>query len=139
MPDEYFFDSAEAALRRFPDELWVAKGKPKLWVKLYESHGISVWRDLAYGLLRLQTKEGVAEGTSQVTLGKVSVVKTGQTVEVYAPKEEFEISPEEDTLELELEEEVELGREESERADGTGHRGEGTKPEFKRRPRREES
>jgi hypothetical protein len=138
MPDEYFFDSAEAALRRFPDELWVAKGKPKLWVKLYEAHGISVWRDLAYGLLRLQTKEGVAEGTSQVTLGKVSVVKTGQTVEVYAPKEELEVSPEEDTLELDLEEEVEMGKEQ-EGLDGPGPREEATKTELKERARREKS
>lgn len=118
MPEEYFFDSAEAALRRFPDELWVAKGKPKLWVKLYEAKGITVWRDLAYGLLRLQTKEGVAEGAKQVTLGKVSVIKTGQTVEVYAPREKEEISPEEDTLELGLEEELAMGKEEGSGQDG---------------------
>lgn len=117
MADEYFFDTAEAALRRFPDELWVAKGKPKLWVKIYEAQGITVWRDLAYGLLRLRTKEGTSVGKMQVSVGKVSVLWKERGVEVYMNPAELELAPDEDTLELELEEEVEITEDGSENND----------------------
>ena len=107
MGDEFFFDSSDAALKRFPDQLWVAKGKPKLWVKLYENDGITVWRDLGYGLLRLRTPQGVGEGKENVSVGGTFVTCRDQKIEVYV-KGEQEISPEEDTLELDLEAEFVL-------------------------------
>lgn len=106
MDDEFFFESVDSALKRFPDELWVAKGKPKLWVKLHDADGITVWRDLGYGLIRLKTPEGVAEGREQVSVGHTFVLCRDQRVEVYVRDTAKPISPEEDTLELDLEAEV---------------------------------
>lgn len=106
MADEFFFESVDSALKRFPDELWVAKGKPKLWVKLHDADGITVWRDLGYGLIRLKTPEGVAEGKEQVSVGHTFALCREQKVEVYVRDPAQAISPEEDTLELDLEAEV---------------------------------
>jgi len=106
MADEFFFESVDSALKRFPDELWVAKGKPKLWVKLYDADGITVWRDLGYGLIRLRTSEGVAEGKEQVSVGRTFALCRDQKVEVYVRDPDLSISPEEDTLELDLEAEL---------------------------------
>lgn len=106
MADEFFFESVDSALKRFPDELWVAKGKPKLWVKLHDADGITVWRDLGYGLIRLRTPEGVAEGRQQVSVGRTFALCREQKVEVYVRDAAQSISPEEDTLELDLEAEV---------------------------------
>ncbi|MGQ9858368.1 MAG: hypothetical protein ACUVS3_06730 [Thermodesulfobacteriota bacterium] len=111
MADEFFFDNVDSALKRFPDELWVAKGKPKLWVKLYDSDGITVWRDLGYGLLKLRTPEGVAEGMGQVSVGGTLALLRDQRVEVYVRDSAQGISPEEDTLELDLEAELVLPEE----------------------------
>jgi hypothetical protein len=102
MADEFFFDSIDAALKRFPDRLWVAKGKPKLWVKMYENDGVTVWRDVGYGLLRLKTPEGVNEGKENVSVGGTFVTCREQKIEVYV-RDAKEFSPEEDTLELDLE------------------------------------
>ncbi|MEJ5375461.1 MAG: hypothetical protein WHX93_02650 [bacterium] len=112
MADEFFFDNVDSALKRFPDELWVAKGKPKLWVKLHDADGITVWRDLGYGLLRLKTPDGVAEGKGQVSVGHTFALCRDQRVEVYVRDAAKPISPEEDTLELDLEAEVVLPEEE---------------------------
>jgi hypothetical protein len=108
MADEFFFDNVDSALKRFPDELWVAKGKPKLWVKLHDADGITVWRDLGYGLIRLRTPDGVAEGREQVSVGSTFAICRDQKVEVYVRDAAQGISPEEDTLELDLEAEVVL-------------------------------
>lgn len=111
MADEFFFDNVDSALKRFPDELWVAKGKPKLWVKLYDSDGITVWRDLGYGSLKLRTPEGAAEGMGQVSVGGTLALLREQRVEVYVRDSAQGISPEEDTLELDLEAELVLPEE----------------------------
>lgn len=117
VPDEFYFESVDAALRRFPDQLWVAKGKPKLWVRLYENEGVTVWRDLGFGLIRLVTPEGVGEGRDMVSVKGVYAVCRDRKIEVYMEESatrsasgdvgtEGGISPTEDTLELEVEAEV---------------------------------
>ncbi len=115
--DEFYFESVDAALRRFPDQLWVAKGKPRLWVRLYENEGITVWRDLGFGLIRLVTPDGVGEGRDMVSVKGVYAVCRERRIEVYmeeaatrsasgGAREDQGISPTEDTLELEVEAEV---------------------------------
>lgn len=116
VPDEFYFESADAALRRFPDQLWVAKGKPRLWVRLYENEGITVWRDLGFGLIRLVTPDGVGEGREMVSVKGVYAVCRDRKIEVYMEEAATRsapgvgadegISPTEDTLELEVEAEV---------------------------------
>gem|GEM_PF-1805454 len=119
VPDEFYFDSVDAALRRFPDQLWLAKGKPRLWVRLYENEGVTVWRDLGFGLIRLVTPEGVSEGKDMVAVKGVYAVCRDRKIEVYMEEAATKaasdhtgsgewISPTEDTLELEVEAEVVL-------------------------------
>lgn len=108
MADEFFFENVDSALKRFPDELWVANGKPKLWVKLYDADGITVWRDLGYGLIRLMTPEGVAEGMEQVSVGDTFAVRRDQKVEVYVRDAARGISPEGSTVEQDLKAELAL-------------------------------
>ncbi len=81
--DEFHFDSVDAIFKRFPPELWAAKGKPKLWVKLYGDDGISVWRDFGFGTIRLETPEGVNEGKERVSVRGTFAIFRNQKIDVY--------------------------------------------------------
>ena len=81
--DEFHFDSVDAVFKRWPPELWAAKGKPKLWVKLYGNDGISVWRDFGYGTIRLETPEGVNEGKETVSVKGTCAIFRHQKIDVY--------------------------------------------------------
>jgi hypothetical protein len=106
----------------------VAKGKPRLWVKMYENGSIVVWRDLGYGDIRLKTPEGVAEGKETVSVKGTLVVCRDQKIELYM-KDALEISPEEDTLELDLEAEFDFPEVEDAPEEGQGtHAAQGPSP-----------
>jgi hypothetical protein len=113
--DEFYFDSYDEALKRWPDEVWAAKGKPRLWVKMYDREGIMVWRDVAYGLIRLKTSEGTDEGPDTVTVNNVTAILRKGKLEVNLSKAEADevfqvdylsrteqISPEEDTVRIDV-------------------------------------
>lgn len=72
-PDELYFRSMDELFRRMDDRMWVAKGKPKLWVTVYDSNEVTVWVEVAYGGIKLRTPEGTNEGERTASIGKVRV------------------------------------------------------------------
>lgn len=109
--DELYFSSIDEVLKRWPDELWASKGKPRLWVRVYEEDEITVWRDVGYGGVKLKTAQGVNEGNDVVSVEdtivlchkgalEVRLKKVMEIPEVIYPSDTTEISPEEDTLDL---------------------------------------
>ena len=68
--------------RRFDMRMWVARGKPKLWVRIYGKDKVTVWSEAAYGGLRLHTPEGVAEGGAEVSVGGVAARYTPGRLEL---------------------------------------------------------
>jgi hypothetical protein len=112
--DEFYLNSMDEVLKRWPDELWVAKGKPKLWVKVYEKENVIVWRDVGYGGIKLKTPDGVDEGKDKVSVKGVVAILSGGTLQVDAKNRdvlrvteigetEDGISLQEDTLDLNVE------------------------------------
>jgi hypothetical protein len=113
--DELYFSSIEEVLKRWPDELWASKGKPRLWVRVYEEDEITVWRDVGYGGVKLKTPRGMNEGNDVVSVDdtivlchrgelEVRLKKVMEIPEVIYPLDTTEISPEEDTLDLQVKE-----------------------------------
>jgi hypothetical protein len=109
--DEFHFNSVEEVIKRWPDELWAAKGKPKLWVKVYKEDDMAVWRDIAYGGIKLRTLEGVSEGFGMAAVKDTVAISGRRTLEarVQTGLEDLEaidtphhdeISADEDTLSL---------------------------------------
>ncbi len=80
--DEFYFKSLDQVIRRWNDEMWKAKGKPKLWVEIYNREGITVWRDVGHGNVRLSTPEGVNEGKDQASVGNIAAVYSNGAVEI---------------------------------------------------------
>ncbi len=80
--DEFHFRSMTEMTRRFDARMWVARGKPKLWVKVYDKDKVTVWREVAYGGLRLHTPDGVAEGGAEVRVGEVAARYTPGRLEL---------------------------------------------------------
>jgi hypothetical protein len=80
--DEFYFKSLDQVIRRWNDEMWRAKGKPKLWVEIYNREGITVWRDVGHGWVRLSTPEGVNEGKDQASVGNIAAVYANGAVEI---------------------------------------------------------
>jgi hypothetical protein len=70
--DELHFKSMDEVFRRIDNRMWVARGKPRLWVPILEERGISVWWDAAYGWVRLKTQEGTGEGEGTASVGEVA-------------------------------------------------------------------
>lgn len=115
--DEFHFHCVDEVFKRWPDELWAAKGKPRLWVKVHDKGEVQAWRDVAYGGIKLRTPDGVSEGKNVASVnGTVAVCRRG-TLEVYVtsavhvprvtqPEKMEEVSPEEDTLDLYIDAEV---------------------------------
>jgi hypothetical protein len=84
MPEEYYYDSVDEAMRVWPVSLWVANGKPRVWVKVFEQgQDIIVWRDYGYGMLKLQTSFGVSEGHEDATVGPITAIQEKGSVRVY--------------------------------------------------------
>jgi hypothetical protein len=110
--DEFHFNSVDEVIKRWPDELWAAKGKPKLWVEVHKEGDMSVWRDVAYGGIKLRTSEGVSEGYGMASVKDTLAISGRRTLEVTVktvsealdtndtPRHK-EISPDADTLNLE--------------------------------------
>ena len=110
--DEFHFNSVDEVIKRWPDELLAAKGKPKLWVEVYKKGGMAIWRDVAYGGIKLRTSEGVSEGFGMASVKDIVAICGRRTLEVRvkkvpevleainAPHHE-EISSDEDTLNFE--------------------------------------
>lgn len=69
--DEFYFNSFDQVIKRWNDRMWIAKGKPRLWVKIYEREGITIWRDVGHGGIKLRTPEGEAEGKEEASMGNV--------------------------------------------------------------------
>ncbi len=101
----------DEAFKRWPDEMWAAKGKPRLWVKLYDRDGVQVWRDIAYGYLKLKTPEGIQEGKDEVWANGIRAVFRRGTLEIFFKRPESEPSQEtkkfweKDTVGLEMKKE----------------------------------
>jgi hypothetical protein len=80
--DEFHFNSIDDVLRRWPDEFWAAKGKPKLWVRVYQDEDVTVWRDVGYGDIKMVTPDGASEGRDVVTVNDFVAVCRRGTLEV---------------------------------------------------------
>lgn len=80
--DEFHFNSVDDVLRRWPDEFWAAKGKPKLWVRVYQDDDVTVWRDVGYGEIKMVTPDGASEGRDIVTVNDFVAVCRRGTLEV---------------------------------------------------------
>jgi hypothetical protein len=114
--DEFYLESADAVVHRWPLELWIAKGRPKLWVKLYENEGITLWRDYGFGRIKLKTPEGIDEGEEIASVNSTLAVWRNRRLELYVGESKhrtqindllrLERDDEDDTLQLELEAEL---------------------------------
>ncbi len=80
--DEFYFNSFDQVIKRWNDRMWIAKGKPRLWVRIYDKEGITIWRDVGHGGIKLRTPDGEAEGKEEVSVGNVTAFYRNGTVEL---------------------------------------------------------
>jgi hypothetical protein len=80
--DEFYFSSFDQVIKRWNDRMWIAKGRPRLWVRIYDKEGITIWRDVGHGGIKLKTPDGEVEGKEEASVGNVIASYRNGTVEL---------------------------------------------------------
>ena len=84
MKRELYFEDGQEILSI---EDWEKKGKPKMWFKMYDKGGIRIFKDKAYGAIKLITPCGEDHGKDMAIVE--NIVAFGPyysgVIEIYTP------------------------------------------------------
>jgi hypothetical protein len=81
--NDVFILSKNEFINNWNLESWINKNKPKLWLKVFESCDIKVWRDVGYGGIKLETSSGSKEGKQQASIDGITVSCVEGSLEVH--------------------------------------------------------